>query len=73
MPDVPSMREAGLSDVTIYNWIGLAGPARMPKELVNRLHAEVAKAIAVPSVKAHRTGRGTGRKQSGRIFQADTR
>lgn len=51
MPDVPSMSEVGVSGMTIYTWIGLGGPAGMPKEVVNKLHAEVVKAIAVPSVK----------------------
>jgi tripartite-type tricarboxylate transporter receptor subunit TctC len=51
MPDVPSMSEAGVSGMTIYAWYGLVGPAGMPKEIVNKLHTEVVKAIAVPSVK----------------------
>lgn len=51
MPDVPSMSEAGVSGMTIYNWYGMAGPAGMPMEVVNKLHAEVVKALAVPSVK----------------------
>lgn len=51
MPDVPSMSEMGISGMIIYAWYGLAGPAGMPKEVVNKLHAEVAKALAVPSVK----------------------
>lgn len=51
LPDVPSMSEAGVSGMTTYAWIGLGGPAGMPKEVVNQLHAEMVKAIAVPSVK----------------------
>ena len=51
MPDVPSMSEAGVSGMTIYSWFGLAGPAAMPKDVANKLHAEVVKALAVPSVK----------------------
>jgi len=51
MPDVPSMSEAGVSGMTIYVWFGFAGPAGMPKAIVNKLHAEVVKALAAPSVK----------------------
>lgn len=51
MPDVPSISEAGISSMTLYSWFGLSGPAGMPKEIVNKLHAEVAKAIAVAAVK----------------------
>jgi len=51
MPDVPSMSEAGISGMTIYVWFGFVGPAGMPKTVVNKLHAEVVKALAVSSVK----------------------
>ncbi|MBI2224224.1 MAG: tripartite tricarboxylate transporter substrate binding protein [Betaproteobacteria bacterium] len=51
MPNVPSMSEAGVSGMTIYVWFGFAGPAGMPKAIVNELHAEVVKALAAPSVK----------------------
>ena len=51
MPDVPSMSEAGVSGMALYSWFGLSGPGGMPQEIVNKLHAEVVKAIAVPSVK----------------------
>lgn len=51
MPDVPSMSEAGVTGVAISVWFGFVGPAGMPKEIVNKLHAEVVKALAVPSVK----------------------
>ena len=52
MPDVPSMSEAGISGMTVNAAYGFIGPAGMPKEVVNKLHAEVVKALAVPSVKA---------------------
>ena len=51
MPDVPSMSEAGVTGMSIYVWFGFVGPAGMPKAVVNRLHAEVVKALAVPSVR----------------------
>jgi tripartite-type tricarboxylate transporter receptor subunit TctC len=51
MPDVPSMIEAGIPGMAVYQWFGFGGPAGMPKEVVNKLYAEVVKAIAVPSVR----------------------
>lgn len=51
MPNVPSMIEAGVSGMTIYVWFGFVGPAGMPRTIVNKLHAEVVKALAAPSVK----------------------
>ena len=42
MPEVPSYKEAGF-DVYIRNWLGLFGPAALPRELVQRLNADVSK------------------------------
>ena len=44
MPEVPSFKEAGL-DISIRNWLGLFGPAGLPRELVQRLNADVAKGL----------------------------
>ncbi len=44
MPDVPTYKEAGL-DIDIGTWFGLFGPSGLPRELVNRLNAEIAKGI----------------------------
>ena len=57
MPDVPSMNEAGVSGMTIYVWFGFVGPAGIPKNVVNKLHAEVVKALAASSVKNQFAGR----------------
>jgi tripartite-type tricarboxylate transporter receptor subunit TctC len=50
-PDVPSMSEAGIRGMTIYFWVGIAGPAGLPKGIVTKLHTEIAKAVSVPTVK----------------------
>jgi tripartite-type tricarboxylate transporter receptor subunit TctC len=51
MPDVPTMEEAGLAAASIYTWAGLFGPAGLPNDLVNRLHAETMKALGMPAVR----------------------
>jgi len=51
LPDVPSMSEAGLKGATLYFWYGLSGPAGMPKDVVNAVHAGMQKAIANPKVR----------------------
>jgi tripartite-type tricarboxylate transporter receptor subunit TctC len=56
LPDVPSMSEAGLSGMTIYAWAGLVGPGGMNKTLVNKLHSEVLRTLAIPSVKERFVG-----------------
>ena len=52
LPDVPSFPEAGISGMnTAYGWQGWVGPAGMPKAIANKLHQEVVRVLAVPSVK----------------------
>jgi tripartite-type tricarboxylate transporter receptor subunit TctC len=51
LPDVPSMEDAGVSGMTLITWFGMAGPAGMPAAIVDRLHAEVAKALTAPVVR----------------------
>src|SRR3954466_6345312 len=50
LPDVPTYREAGYA-VEIVQWQGVFLPARTPKEIVARLHAETVKALAEPKVR----------------------
>jgi tripartite-type tricarboxylate transporter receptor subunit TctC len=50
LPDVPSMSEAGVSGMTIYSWAGLLAPAGVPKAVMEKLHGEVVKMLAVPAV-----------------------
>ena len=52
LPDVPTMQEAGFEDYNLINWFGLWLPAGAPPEIVNRLYAEVQKALADPAVRA---------------------
>jgi tripartite-type tricarboxylate transporter receptor subunit TctC len=51
MPDVPTMDEAGLKGFDVVNWFGLWLPAGAPPEIVQKLHAAVAKAVNEPDVK----------------------
>lgn len=51
VPDAPTMKEAGLKDIPIQPYGGIYGPARMPKEIVDRLARAVAEVMAQPAVK----------------------
>jgi tripartite-type tricarboxylate transporter receptor subunit TctC len=51
-PDVPTIAESGLADFEVISWSGLAAPASTPKPIVDRLHAEMQRTIAVPDVRA---------------------
>ncbi len=51
LPDVPTTAEAGVPGSEFNFWIGMMVPAKTPRDIVNRLHAEVLKALADPEVK----------------------
>ncbi len=52
LPDVPTLREAGFEDAEYPMWFGLFLPARTPREIVDKLHRETARALQEPAVKA---------------------
>jgi tripartite-type tricarboxylate transporter receptor subunit TctC len=49
--DVPTVNESGLPGFEFNSWFTLMAPAGTPAEIVNRLHAEVQKALADPEVR----------------------
>lgn len=51
LPAVPSIVEAGLPDATYTFWVGLFAPAKTPKPIVDKMHAEVLKVLALPEVR----------------------
>ena len=52
LPDVPTTTEAGFPDSDYNFWNGLLVPAKTPRPIIDRLHAEVQKALALPEVQA---------------------
>ena len=51
-PDVPTVAESAIPGFEVISWTGLAGPANLPKPIVERLNAELRKALAAPDVKS---------------------
>ena len=51
LPDVPSMAEAGFPEVDTHLWSGFFVPAGTPAPIVDKLTAELGKAIADPVVR----------------------
>jgi tripartite-type tricarboxylate transporter receptor subunit TctC len=51
LPDVPTTVEAGIPNSQYDFWLGMFAPAATPRDIVERLHAEVEKALADPGVK----------------------
>jgi tripartite-type tricarboxylate transporter receptor subunit TctC len=52
LPDVPTAAELGLTGMQSVGFQGLVGPAGMPREVVDKLAAELAKALAQPDVQS---------------------
>ncbi|MGH6771625.1 MAG: Bug family tripartite tricarboxylate transporter substrate binding protein [Xanthobacteraceae bacterium] len=52
VPQVPTFRELGHKDFVSVTWFSLSGPAKMPKNIVNRLNAEIIKASNRPEIKS---------------------
>jgi tripartite-type tricarboxylate transporter receptor subunit TctC len=51
MPDVPTFAEQGIKDQDAETLTGIVAPAATPKEIVDLLYREIAKAVALPDVK----------------------
>jgi tripartite-type tricarboxylate transporter receptor subunit TctC len=49
-PELPTIAESGLPGFSAVRWYGVLGPAGMPRPLVNRLNAEIARAVSQPDM-----------------------
>ena len=52
LPDVPTIAEAGYPGLTVETWFGLLVPAGTPRDVVERINAEVMRALGAPEVLA---------------------
>ncbi len=52
LPDVPTTVELGFADSDYLFWNGMLAPAKTPRPIIDRLHAETQKALALPAVQA---------------------
>ena len=52
LPDLPTTVELGVPDSDYNFWVGMFAPAGTPRDIVDRLHAETAKVLANPEVRA---------------------
>jgi tripartite-type tricarboxylate transporter receptor subunit TctC len=50
MPDIPTMDEQGLKGYETYSWQAIFAPAKTPKPIIDKLNAEVKKALADPAL-----------------------
>jgi tripartite-type tricarboxylate transporter receptor subunit TctC len=57
-PEVPTIAESGFPGFEASVWYGLVAPAATPKPIVNKLHAEVQKALQTKDVRERMTAVG---------------
>jgi len=50
-PGLPTIAEAALPGYEALTWWGLLGPARLPREIVNKIHTDVVKVVQMPDVR----------------------
>ncbi len=52
LPDIPTLGEQGFKTYPTYSWWGVYAPAGTPRPIVDRMHAELVKAVRAPDVAA---------------------
>jgi tripartite-type tricarboxylate transporter receptor subunit TctC len=55
MPNVPTLAEQGFTGFSAYAWWGILAPAGTPKPVIDKLHAELAKALGQPDLRKQLT------------------
>lgn len=58
LPEVPTLAQAGYPGILSENWYGLYAPGGTPKEVIARLHADLAKAVADPQTRQKLAAQG---------------
>jgi tripartite-type tricarboxylate transporter receptor subunit TctC len=49
-PEVPTVAESGLPGFEASSWFGLVGPAELPRDIVDRIQRDIARALKIPEI-----------------------
>jgi tripartite-type tricarboxylate transporter receptor subunit TctC len=76
MPEVPTLKEAGIEGVEVPLWFGMLAPAATPREIVGTLSAAVAKAAHDPDTRKRLAEQGaepvgSSAEEFGRLLRDD--
>jgi tripartite-type tricarboxylate transporter receptor subunit TctC len=58
LPDLPTIAESGLPGYEVSAWFAVFGPAGLPRPVVDRLNAEIARALAEPDLRQRLASQG---------------
>jgi tripartite-type tricarboxylate transporter receptor subunit TctC len=77
LPDVPTFKEQGLTDLEFSSWFGIVAPARTPPDIVARISADIQRALKSPDGRGKLEDAGfrvtgTNADEFARIIAADT-
>ncbi len=57
-PGIPTVAESGLPGFSVTSWFGVAAPAKTPRPIIDRLNAEIVKALNAPDMRERLQGMG---------------
>lgn len=77
LPDVPTIKEQGYSNLEFSSWFGVVAPSKVPADILAKLSADIQKVVKAPEGKAKLEDAGfrvtgTTRDEFTRIIAADT-
>jgi tripartite-type tricarboxylate transporter receptor subunit TctC len=58
LPDVPTIAEAGVAGFNADLWLGIWGPAKLPRDITDKLSSEIAKLLKLPDVRERLAAQG---------------
>lgn len=58
LPDTPTIAEAGVSGYEYAAWYGFVAPANLPKDVLDKLNAEIVRALRLPEIGEKLSGAG---------------
>lgn len=59
LPDIPTLEETGLKGFEMTNWYGIVAPASTPREIINKVNADINKALQDAGVRKRLVDVGT--------------
>jgi tripartite-type tricarboxylate transporter receptor subunit TctC len=59
LPEIPTLDETGLKGFEMTNWYGVVAPAGVPRDIINKVSADINKALQDPGVRKRLVDVGT--------------